>query len=125
RLIDLGADPSRVDVTGSLKFDSLDLPSAMAHGKPRERVLRFFRLSGSRPVIVAGSTMKGEEAAVLRAFARIKATMPSALAVLAPRAPERFGEVERLARDAGFVTTRRSELPIDAEPRAAVVVSDS
>src|SRR5262249_46262364 len=124
RLIDLGADPARVTVTGSLKFDSLELPQS-AHGKPRERVLRFFRLSPSRTVIVAGSTMKGEEAAVLRAFSRIKATMPSALAVLAPRAPERFGEVERLARDAGFVTTRRSELPIDAEPRADVVVLDS
>jgi 3-deoxy-D-manno-octulosonic-acid transferase len=45
--------------------------------------------------------------------------------VLAPRHPERFDEVERLARDAGFVTTRRSQLPIDAEPRADVVVLDS
>jgi 3-deoxy-D-manno-octulosonic-acid transferase len=51
--------------------------------------------------------------------------MPSALAVLAPRQPERFAEVERLARDAGFVATRRTELPIDAEPRADVVVLDS
>ena len=125
RLIDLGADPSRVTVTGSLKFDSLELPQTATHGKPRERVLRFFRLSPNRTVVVAGSTMKGEEAAVLRAFTRIKATNPSALAVLAPRAPERFGEVERLARDAGFVVTRRSELPIDAEPRADVVVLDS
>ena len=124
RLIDLGADPSRVSVTGSLKFDSLGLPTA-SHGKPRERVLRFFRISPHRTVIVAGSTFRGEEAAVLRAFARVKSTMPGALAVLAPRQPERFGEVERLARDAGFATTRRSELPIDAEPRADVVVLDS
>src|SRR4030081_3280906 len=51
--------------------------------------------------------------------------MRSALAVRAPRPPERFAEVERLARDAGFVTIRRSELPIDAEPRADVVVLDS
>ena len=51
--------------------------------------------------------------------------MPSALLILAPRQPERFGEVERLARDAGFVTARRSELPIDAEPRADVVVLDT
>src|SRR3954468_4271886 len=95
RLIDLGADPARVSVTGSLKFDSLELPQAAAHGKPRERVLRFFRLSPNRTVIVAGSTMKGEEAAVLRAFARIKAAAgSSALLVIAPRQPERFGEVE-------------------------------
>ena len=98
---------------------------AASHGKPRERVLRFFRLSPNRTVVVAGSTLRGEEAAVLQAFRRIKQTMPGALAVLAPRQPDRFGEVERLARDAGFVTMRRSELPIDAEPRADVVVLDS
>jgi 3-deoxy-D-manno-octulosonic-acid transferase len=125
RLVDLGADADVVTVTGSLKFDSLELPAATAHGKPRERILRFFRLSPNRTVVVAGSTLRGEEAAVLQAFRRIKTTMPSALAVLAPRQPERFGEVERLSRDAGFVTIRRSELPIDAEPRADVVVLDS
>src|SRR6266853_2504182 len=129
RLVDLGADPARVTLTGSLKFDSLDAPSPaathMVHGKPRERVLRFFRISANRTVIVAGSTMRGEEAAVLKAFARIKATRNHALAILAPRQPERFAEVERLARDAGFVTARRSELPIDAETRADVIVLDS
>jgi 3-deoxy-D-manno-octulosonic-acid transferase len=125
RLVDLGADAALVTVTGSLKFDSLELPAATAHGKPRGRVLRFFRIAPNRTVVVAGSTMKGEEAAVLRAFARIKATMPNALAVLAPRQPERFGEAERIARDAGFVTVRRSELLVDAEPRADVVVLDS
>jgi len=125
RLVDLGAAPSKVTVTGSLKFDSLELPASTPHGKPRERVLRFFRIAVNRTVVVAGSTMRGEEVAVLRAFARIKTAMPSALLVVAPRHTERFGEVERLARDAGFVTTRRSELPIDAEPRADVVVLDS
>src|SRR5207302_1520231 len=59
RLIDLGADASRVTVTGSLKFDSLQIPTAATHGKPRERVLRFFRLAPNQVVIVAGSTMKG------------------------------------------------------------------
>jgi 3-deoxy-D-manno-octulosonic-acid transferase len=124
RLVELGAEPSRVVVTGSLKFDSLELPSATAH-KPRERVLRFFRLSPNRTVIVGGSTLRGEEPAMLRAFSRVKTAIPGALLVLAPRHPERFGEVERLGRDAGFVTTRRSELPIDAEPRADVVVLDT
>src|SRR5204863_8079079 len=75
--------------------------------------------------IFAGSTLRTEEASGLGAFSRIKAAVPSALLIFAPRQPERFGEVERLARDAGLVTTRRSELPIDAEPRADVVVLDS
>src|SRR3954451_2878499 len=93
RLVDLGAAAPHVIVTGSLKFDSLELPAATAHGKPRERVLRFFRLSPHRTVLVAGSTMRGEESAVLGAFAKIKATAPSALLVLAPRHPERFDDV--------------------------------
>jgi 3-deoxy-D-manno-octulosonic-acid transferase len=125
RLIDLGADAARVSVTGSLKFDSLQVGAPISHVKPRERVLRFFRVSPNRIVLVAGSTVKGEEAAVLQAFSRIKRLMPGALAIVAPRAPERFGEVERLAREAGFSTVRRSDLPIDAEPRADVVILDT
>jgi 3-deoxy-D-manno-octulosonic-acid transferase len=125
RLVELGADPARVTVTGSLKFDSLEVPAPTSHAKPRDRVLRFFRISPHRLVIVAGSTLKGEETAVLRAFARIKAASPSALVIIAPRQPERFGEVEQLARSRGFVTARRSELPIDVEPRADVIVLDS
>src|SRR5258706_959148 len=125
RLVDLGADPSRVTVTGSLKFDSLDMPAPISHGKPRERVLRFFRLSPNRVVVIAGSTVRGEEAAMLRAFKQIKTTAPGALAILAPPQPERFGEVERLVPDAGFSTVRRSDLPIDSEPRADVVVLDT
>jgi 3-deoxy-D-manno-octulosonic-acid transferase len=125
RLVDLGADPARVAVTGSLKFDSLERPAPGVHGRPRERVLRFFRISPNRPVLVVGSTSRGEEAAVFRAFARIKSGMPGALAIVAPRQAQRFAEVERLSREAGFVTARRSELPIDAEPRADVVVLDS
>jgi 3-deoxy-D-manno-octulosonic-acid transferase len=125
RLVELGADPARVTVTGSLKFDALEVPTTASHGRPRDRVLRFFRIPPNRVVIVAGSTIRGEEAAVLRAFARIKTTMPNALAIVAPRQAGRFGEVERLSREAGFVTVRRSELPIDADPRADVIVLDS
>jgi 3-deoxy-D-manno-octulosonic-acid transferase len=125
RLIDLGADPARITVTGSLKFDSLEMPTPYLHGKARERVLRFFRVSSGRTVVVAGSTMRGEESAVLRAFVRMKATMPGALLVLAPRQPERFSEVFELAKATGLTTVRRSDLPIDAEPRADVVVLDT
>ncbi|MFB3854908.1 MAG: 3-deoxy-D-manno-octulosonic acid transferase [Vicinamibacterales bacterium] len=124
RLVDLGADPSRITVTGSLKFDSL--PAATGQGARRaDRVLRFFRTAAGRPVIVAGSTLRGEESILLSLFERIRATRPSALMVIAPRHPERFGEVERLARDAGFDTTRRSDLVIDSEPTAEVVILDT
>ena len=123
RFIDLGADPSRVVVTGSLKFDSLDLSNTAS--RSRERVLRFFRVPASRAVIVAGSTMKGEETAVLRAFRRVRAAAPNALLVLAPRNPERFIEVEQLVRSEGWKTVRRTDLAVDTEPRVDVVVLDT
>jgi 3-deoxy-D-manno-octulosonic-acid transferase len=132
RVIELGAPRERVTVTGSLKFDSLDLP---ALGEPdgalfpqdrgRNRVLRYFRISPERPVVIAASTLKGEEDPVLEAFQRIRASMPNALLVLAPRKPERFDEAERLARAAGYIVARRSELRVDAEPRQHVVILDT
>jgi 3-deoxy-D-manno-octulosonic-acid transferase len=131
RLVSLGADPSRITVTGSLKFDALEaIPTP---GRGRERVLRFFRVSRGRPVLVAGSTLKGEEEAVVRAFNRLRTGGPStplgaggnALLVIAARHPERFAEVERLCRQEGLSTTRRTALPIDAEPRADAVILDT
>ncbi|MBM3772951.1 MAG: 3-deoxy-D-manno-octulosonic acid transferase [Acidimicrobiia bacterium] len=124
RIIELGADAGRVTVTGSLKFDSLPMPT-IAHGKPRERVLRYFPIGASRPVVIAGSTVKGEEPAILRAFARVKLTTPHALLIVAPRQPKRYSDVERLSKEAGFTTVRRSNLPIDVEPKADVVVLDT
>ena len=123
RLIELGADPARIIVTGSLKFDSLE--SSPIHGRGRERVLRFFRVPPGRPVIIAGSTLKGEEEPVIRAFNRVRASGVNALLIIAARHPERFDEVERLCRHEGLTVVRRSELPIDAEPRADAVVLDT
>jgi 3-deoxy-D-manno-octulosonic-acid transferase len=125
RFIDLGADPGRVVVTGSLKFDSLELSSTALQARARDRVLRYFRVPASRPVIVAGSTMKGEEALVLRAFRKVRTTAPNTLLVLAPRNPERFGEAEQLARAEGWKVARRSDLAIDAEPRVDIVIVDT
>jgi 3-deoxy-D-manno-octulosonic-acid transferase len=125
RIIDIGADPARVTVTGSLKFESLESPTAVTAGRGAGRVLRYFRLPASRLVFMAASTMKGEEAAVLAAYAAVRRAHPTALLVLAPRKPERFGEADALARAEGLRVVRRSELAVDAEPRADVVILDT
>jgi 3-deoxy-D-manno-octulosonic-acid transferase len=124
RIVSIGADPARVLVTGSLKFDSLESPTS-AVGRGVNRVERFFRFASPRPVIVAGSTMKGEENAVLAAFAAVRRVHPTTMLIIAPRKPERFGDVEALARAEGLRVVRRSELAVDSEPRADVVILDS
>ena len=78
-------------------------------------------------MFVAGSTMKGEEEAVIRVFNRLRvsAATPGPLLVLAARHPERFAEVERLCRQEGLATVRRTVLRVDAEPRADAVILDT
>ena len=144
RIIEMGAARERVIVTGSLKFDSLDFPAPATpapagvsasfapapsvhdvHQRGRTRVLRYFRIGPTRPVVIAASTLKGEEEHVLEAFQRIRATMTNALLIIAPRKPERFDDVERLVRRAGWNVARRTELRVDAEPRNDVVILDT
>ena len=80
------------------------------------------RLAGGRPVLVAGSTMAGEEAAALTALAEAGGG-EAALLVLAPRHPERWDEVaEQLARS-GLESARRSDP--EAGGRPAVLLLDS
>jgi 3-deoxy-D-manno-octulosonic-acid transferase len=124
RLIDLGASPTRVTVTGNLKFDTVPLSDPRLPFV-RDEVLRAFRIPEGQTVVIAASTHAGEETPVLEAFARIRRVDPTALLVVAPRHPERCGEVTTLAVRCGLETVRRSELVVDGVPRAAVVVLDT
>jgi 3-deoxy-D-manno-octulosonic-acid transferase len=126
RLKELGAPPDRITITGSLKFDALQAPGAGGTARGgAERVLRYLSVAQGRAVIVAGSTMPGEHEIVLRAFERVRTLARNPLLILAPRKPEHFAEAASLARQSGFRTAVRSELPIDEEVKADVVVLDT
>ena len=102
RFIDIGADPERTQVTGSLKFDVPMPASVLEEGQ----VLRRFCGGGQRRVWIAASTHPGEEALILEAHEIIRARIPEALLILAPRHPERFKEIGALDRQRFEVATR-------------------
>ena len=112
RLATLGVDAARVTVTGNLKYEAAD-PEPVPG---LEDGLR--RLADGRPVLLAGSTMRGEERAVLEAFTSLGGG-ERALLVLAPRHPERWDEVARQLDGAGLPWARRSALPDEASAGAA------
>jgi 3-deoxy-D-manno-octulosonic-acid transferase len=116
RLVELGIDPGRVAVTGNLKYESPEPPE-----KP-ELAAALRALAAGRPLLVAGSTMPGEEGPVLDAFQEAGGG-GSALLIIAPRHPERWNEVDELLRARGMGHVRRSAL--GAEGRPAVVLLDS
>ena len=102
RLIELGCEPAFVSVSGNLKFDVRAAQEAEATS-----ILKTMG-SGMR-ILVAGSTLEGEEAALLEAWPRALAADPHLIMVLAPRHPERFAAVAALLAGSGTSSVRRSE----------------
>jgi 3-deoxy-D-manno-octulosonic-acid transferase len=104
RLIEIGADETKISVAGNLKFDVAPppLPSIVAS------LRASFAGSGAGPILVCGSTLEDEEGALLSAFSNILANHPLAVMILAPRHPERFAEVAALVEKLDFRMWRRS-----------------
>jgi 3-deoxy-D-manno-octulosonic-acid transferase len=117
RVLALGAPPERVRVAGNLKFDAPAPPEPPA---PLARLL-----GDGRPVWVAGSTVEGEEAAVLAAFGRVRQHCADLALVLVPRHPERFDLVPPLVEEAGFRCLRRSQLGTESAGPVEVVLLDT
>jgi 3-deoxy-D-manno-octulosonic-acid transferase len=101
RLRALGCKMERVTVSGNLKFDVIASEEA-----PFLRQLRV--MASGRRLLVAGSTLEGEEQALLTAWPDLLAFDPRLAMVLAPRHPERFDAVARLLEKSGFPWRRRT-----------------
>lgn len=101
RIIGLGANRERVKVIGNFKFDT----------RPPDGIPEWSRLLSS-PVIVAGSTHRGEEDLIVSVFSRLKNDFLGLNLIIAPRHPERFKEVEDLLKSSGIPFVKRSELPL-------------
>ena len=108
RIIALGAHPERVVVTGNMKADAAVADPAGAIDLWR----RLLALSPGQRVWIAGSTHAGEEELVLEAHRAALAESPELVLVVAPRHPERTGEVLALLARKGWPSIRRSELPV-------------
>lgn len=109
RFLAMGAAEKQVVVTGNLKFD---FPAQLIDSE--SELLRLIRsalaLETGHPVVVVGSTRKGEETLLLDQFIRLRSEVPSAKLILAPRHPERFSEVAQILDVAGVSWLRRTEL---------------
>ena len=122
RLLTLGAEPARVQVTGSIKFEM----GVSASLREAAEVLRR-DWGKDRPAWLAASTHEGEEEMVLAAFAELKRQprLANLLLVLVPRHPERFTPVAKLCRKQGFKTTLRSEQRNALDSAVEILLGDT
>jgi len=102
----IGAAPDRVVVSGNLKFDAK--PPAL--GVLPDRLQRALQSAARGPVLVAASTMPGEEESVIDAWETVRQRHPQALMILAPRHPNRCEGVAQMLVQRGVSFARRSTL---------------
>jgi 3-deoxy-D-manno-octulosonic-acid transferase len=128
RFIRLGADPSRLQVIGNLKFD-FPLPVDIEQQGQKLRA----RYAPHRPMWVAGSTHAGEEEICIAAQQVLLDRASAAgnalpLLVLAPRRAERFDEVANWLAGRGIRFVRSSaaaSMPGGDHAAADVVLVDT
>ncbi|MCH9745716.1 MAG: lipid IV(A) 3-deoxy-D-manno-octulosonic acid transferase [Proteobacteria bacterium] len=115
RFIQLGVVENKVINTGNIKFDL----NPTANSATTETLKQII---GPRKVITFASTHAGEEAQIIKHYVKVKEQI-DALLVIIPRHPERFNEVEKLAKNADLTVARRS----NATPNntAQILLGDS
>lgn len=117
RLGDMGIDDARIRCVGHLKY-AVNPPQVDSE-KLRLRV----EATGSRPLLLAGSTHDNEEALLAGMLAGWKRLVPDLLLVLVPRHPQRFSSVTETLAGMGLRTIRWSEGPA-AQGDETVVVDE-
>ena len=127
RVRSLGLPPKRIRVTGNVKFDIEEASARPLTEELRER----FRLDGRRPLVVAASTHAPEERVALEAYRLVadSSAGPDAKSrprlLLAPRHPERFGEVAALLEASGLSWARRGAKPNGRDAECDLILLDS
>jgi 3-deoxy-D-manno-octulosonic-acid transferase len=123
RLQELGYAPEKLFVSGSLKFDagtagvSMDLT---------ERLRQRFNLSDAGNLLLAASTHAPEERIILESLKLVREKSAAGFRlIIAPRHPERFGEVAALLRSSGLRWKRRTEAENGLDKRAEVILLDT
>ena len=121
RLSALGLAPERARVTGNVKFDIEETAAPPLTEELRQR----FRINKDRPLVVAASTHAPEERVALEAFKLLNSEARRTRLLVAPRHPERFGEVAALLEASGLSWARRSDGALASDADCDVILLDS
>ena len=118
----LGAPPELVTVTGNTKFDQTYTDVSPAE---KAEIIQSMGLSKAEGILLAGSTHRGEESFVLKAFTAVREKHPKAKLVIAPRELLRTQEVIHLCKRAGFTVSTRTEQQKNGPQDADIVILDT
>ena len=119
RIVEMGAEPQRVDVNGNAKYDLL---VSKARPDLEGLVRKKLNLHASQPVFVAGSTREGEEEIVLDVYERIVKHFPDTVLIIAPRHVIRAPQIESLLKRRKVEYQLRTEIGEEGRLRTKPVI---
>jgi 3-deoxy-D-manno-octulosonic-acid transferase len=123
RFIQLGADPQRVRIAGSMKYSVVQ---SDPENKFSQHLRRLADIHENDVVLMAGSTCRGEERVVLNAFQRLVPTHPRLRLILAPRHIDRCPVIAKLLQGCGIRWQLRSQLDVSGpDPLARILLVDT
>lgn len=121
-IIRLGADKNLVTVTGNTKFDQT---YTNVDEVERKSMLKELCLDNAKGIFLAGSTHKGEEEAVLKAYSVLKKSHSESKLLIAPRSILRKEEIAKICAKHGFKTNFRTVLKENPSYDHDVVILDT
>jgi 3-deoxy-D-manno-octulosonic-acid transferase len=107
RIMLLGADARKIEVTGNLKFDRLVFTG---QAQEAEGLRRELHIPDHFRVIVGGSVRSGEENMLIPVFKRLQEENDNLLFILAPRHLDRLKVIEMALSDQQMQFVRRNQL---------------
>ena len=107
-IIDIGADPNKVIVTGNTKYDQT---YGIVTEEEKKRFLHELGFAeGTYPIMIAGSTHKGENGSVYKAFVKIRDHFPDAKLIIAPRYIYQADLIADEGLKHGVIMVKRSDM---------------
>jgi 3-deoxy-D-manno-octulosonic-acid transferase len=120
RFRELGADESKTEIIGNLKFDRTILG---INGYDKFYLRKSLGLLKEEKLIIAGSTHPEEERIILSAFKRLREEHKELVLLLAPRHLSRLGEIEELLSGYHLSYIKKSSIREDKE--AEIILLDT
>lgn len=121
-IIQLGANPDLVTVTGNTKFDQTYTDVS---AEEKRRLLGEMGLEDAEGILLAGSTHKGEEKLMMKAFQDLRREFSKVKLLIAPRDIMRADEIIEIAEAFNMTAKTRSALMKHPGSGHDVVVLDT
>jgi 3-deoxy-D-manno-octulosonic-acid transferase len=120
RLESVGADPSKIHVTGGIKFDYAD-DAATSRTAEFRALAEAIGVREETPVLLAGSTFPGEELILAQLLIELREKFSSLILILVPRHVERTHAILEELRPLGLNIALRTKIEKGTKPDCLIV----